>query len=143
MKTLFIATVGTVGALINLETGWWNNVLFNLIVLMALDYLSAIILATVFKNAGREAKGLDSGESYKGLIKKGMMLALVMVANILDRVFLDATFATNATIIALMTNETISIIENIGLMGVPIPKVIRDAIHVLNERSENELEKTN
>ena len=53
---------------------------------------------------------------------------------------LGVSFVKECVIIAFIANETISIIENIGLMGVPIPKVIEKAITLLNERSEEKNE---
>ena len=137
MKILFIATVGTIGALVVTQLGGWRDAFLNLIVLMIIDYLTGLILASVFKTAKNvDRVALNSDKGFQGIMRKIMMLVLVLVANIMDGVFLDSTFVTHATIIAFMANEVISIVENVGLMGVPIPGVIKEAIHVLNEKSE-------
>lgn len=141
MKTLFIATIGTVGALIAKEVGGWDGAFFNLLLLMIIDFATGLILAGVFKTSKKvNATGLDSGYSYKGIVRKVMVLLLVLVANIIDSILLNSNFLTHATIIAFMTSEVISIVENVGLMGVPIPSVIKEAIHVLNEKNEDKEE---
>ena len=73
----------------------------------------------------------------KGLCRKGVSLLVVLVACRLDMI-MGSNFIRDATVIAFIANETISIIENAGLMGVPIPSVITKAIEVLKKKSERE-----
>ena len=82
-----------------------------------------------------ETGALESKAGWKGLCRKGVTLLIVLVACRLDMA-LGSTFIRDAVIIAYIANETISIIENAGLMGIPIPKVIRKAIDVLNSKAE-------
>ena len=74
---------------------------------------------------------------WKGLCRKGVSLLVVLVACRLDLV-MGSNFIRDAVVIAFTVNETISIVENAGLMGVPVPKVITKAIEVLKNKSESE-----
>lgn len=64
-----------------------------------------------------------------------MSLLVVLVACRLDAI-IGSSFIRDATVIAFVCNETISIIENAGLMGVPVPKVLVEAVDVLRQRAE-------
>ena len=80
---------------------------------------------------------LESRAGWKGLCRKGMTLLVVLVACRLD-LMIGSNFIRDAAVIAFVVNESISIIENAGLMGVPIPKAIIKGIEVLKQRSESE-----
>ena len=73
---------------------------------------------------------LESRAGWKGLCRKGVSLLVVLVACRLDAI-IGSSFIRDATVIAFACNETISIIENAGLMGVPVPKVLVEAVDVL------------
>ena len=95
------------------------------------DLLTGIIVAAVFKASSKsENGGLDSGVGLKGLLRKLAMLCGVTMAYYLDKVA-GTDFVRDATCLAFVCNEGLSIIENFGLMGVPIPAPIRNAIDVL------------
>ena len=74
---------------------------------------------------------------WKGLCRKGVTLLIVLVACHLDTV-MGSNFIRDATVIAFIANETLSIIENAGLMGVPIPKALTGAIEILKQKSEQD-----
>ena len=93
-------------------------------------------LTFLVKKSNKTKNGaLESGAGWKGLCRKGMSLVIVLIA-----VRLDITIGTNyirdTVCIAFIANETISIVENAGLMGVPIPTVITKAIEVLKNKTE-------
>jgi toxin secretion/phage lysis holin len=103
---------------------------------MAIDYLLGLIVAAVFHKSNKsESGGLDSRAGLKGLLKKGMVLLIVLVAARLD-IMIGSNFIKDGVVIAFVANETISIIENAGIMGVPIPSVITNAIDILQRKSE-------
>jgi toxin secretion/phage lysis holin len=104
---------------------------------MAIDYLTGILVAAVFHKSSKSKTGaLDSKAGWKGLTKKGMVLLIVLIAHRLDLV-IGSTFVKDAVTIAYIANETISIVENAGLMGLPIPSVITNAIEVLKQKSDD------
>ena len=101
---------------------------------MGIDYISGVIVAGVFhKSTKTKTGGLNSLIGWKGLFKKGLTLAIVLVAHRLD-LLIGTNYIRDAVIIAFCANELISIIENAGLIGIPIPTVITKAIEVLKER---------
>ena len=138
MKTLICTTFGVVGSMIAGLFGGWDYALATLVGFMAIDYITGLIVAGVFHNSGKSENGsLESRAGWKGLCRKGGTLLVVLIACRLD-MLLGSTFVRDATVIAFMANETISIIENAGLMGIPIPAVITQAIEVLKNKAEGE-----
>ena len=116
--------------------GGWDASLISLMMFMAVDYITGLIVAGVFHNSPKtEGGALESGAGWKGLCRKVMILGLVLVAVRLDMA-VGTNYIRDAVCIAFMANELISIIENAGLMGVPIPPVNLKAIDVLKNQGE-------
>lgn len=137
-ETALTGTIGVVGGAISALFGGWDSALTTLVIFMAIDYITGLLVAGVFKQSKKTETGaLESRAGFKGLVRKGVTLAIVLVACRLDLV-IGTTFVKDATVIAFVANETISIIENAGLMGIPIPKVIINAIDVLKSKAEEE-----
>lgn len=138
LKNILCLVTGFVGAAVAKLFGGWSASLTTLLIFMALDYITGLIVAGVFKASKKSASGgLDSHEGWKGLIKKGVTLAIVIVAYRLD-LLIGSNYIKNAVIIAFCVNELISLIENAGLMGIPIPGVITKAIEVLKEKGDSD-----
>ena len=115
--------------------GGFDAGLITLVTVMAIDYLTGIIVAGVFKNSpNTETGGLESWFGFKGLVRKFVMLLIVAVAYRIDLVA-GSDFVRDALIIAFMANEGISVIENAGLMGIEVP-VLKDAIELLRKKNE-------
>ncbi len=139
LKELFVTAAGIVGAFISRLFGGWDAAMTTLVIFMGIDYLMGLIVAGVFKRSGKSENGaLDSRAGFKGLLKKSVILLVVLVAYRLDLV-LGSTFIKDAVIIGYIANETISIIENAGLMGIPIPDVIKKAIDILKKKSDGDI----
>ena len=103
---------------------------------MAIDYISGLIVAGVFHNSKKTESGtLESRTGWKGLCRKCMTLLFVLVAYRLD-LAIGVDYIRNAVIIGFMANELISIVENAGLMGIPLPAVIANAIDILTQKAE-------
>ena len=134
IKVTALSAIGVTGAFISTLFGGWDAALTTLVIFMGIDYLAGLLVAAVFHKSGKSEKGtLDSRASWKGLCKKGMMLLIVLIAVRLD-LMIGTNYIRDAVIIAFVVNELISIIENAGLMGVPIPSVITKAIDVLQDK---------
>lgn len=134
MKSLICTACGTVGAFIAAALGGWDTAIIALLVFMGIDFATGWIVAAVFhKSKKSDSGGLKSHASFKGLCKKGTVLLLVVVANLLDKQT-GATYIRDAVCIAFMVNELLSIVENASLMGVPIPKAITKALDILSEK---------
>lgn len=136
MRELILCGLGVAGSAVAAMFGGWDSALTTLVLFMAVDYLTGLIVAGVFKNSGKSSSGaLESRAGWQGLCRKGVTLLVVLVACRLD-MLLGTTVVRDAAVIAFCANECISIIENAGLMGIKIPAVISRSIDVLNERSE-------
>lgn len=134
-KIAFLTMIGAIGStIVNLFGGWTTDV-ETLLIFMAIDFVTGLIVAGVFKKSKKSNKGaLQSSIGFKGLAKKAMILLFILVGHRLD-LLLGSDYIRTALVIAFITNETISITENAGLIGIPIPKPIKDAIDIL--RGEN------
>ena len=138
IKTTVCAAAGVIGSTVASAFGGWDAAMITLICVMAVDYLMGILVAGVFHNSPKTENGtLESKAGWKGLCRKGMTLLIVLVAARLD-IILGTGFVRDAVIIGYIANEIISIIENAGLMGVPIPAAIEKAIEVLQSKGEEE-----
>ena len=142
MKNLLITTVGAVGSFIASLFGGWTSSMTTLLIFMCIDYLSGIICAGVFKDSDKSDSGaLSSKAGFKGLCKKGMMLLFVLVGARLD-IALGATYIRDGVCIAFIVNELLSLIENAGLMGVPIPTFLKNAVELLKTKKTPDLTDT-
>lgn len=138
MKNTLLTILGIVGSAIASAFGGWDSALTTLVIFMGVDYLTGLIVAGVFHNSEKTETGaLESRAGWKGLCRKGVTLLIVLVACRLD-LAMGSDFIRDAAVIAFIANETISIIENCGLMGIPIPAVVTKAIEVLKNKSEGE-----
>ena len=136
MKEMLITIIGAIGSAVAYLFGGWDSAMISLIAFMAIDYVTGIIVAGVFKKSSKTKNGgLESKAGFKGLCRKGAIILFVLVGHLLD-VVLGANYIRNAIIIAFMANELISITENAGLMGVPIPSVITKAIEILKDKEK-------
>jgi toxin secretion/phage lysis holin len=139
MKSGICTAAGIVGSAIAALFGGWDEALVTLVIFMVIDYVSGLIVAGVFHASKKTESGtLESRAGWKGLCRKGVTLLFVLVAHRLDMA-IGVDYIRNAVIIGFMANELISIVENAGLMGIPLPKVIQNAIDILTEKSEKEV----
>ena len=133
-KNILVTIIGILGSAITSIFGGWSAAMTTLVIFMAIDYLTGLITAGVFHKSTKTDSGtLESRAGFKGLCRKGAMLLIVLVACRLD-LTLSTTYIKDAVIIAFIANETISIIENAGLVGVPIPDTIKNAVDVLQKK---------
>lgn len=140
MRDLYFTVMAIAGSALSYFFGGVDTMFIIMCVFLGIDYISGVIVAAVFnKSAKTETGKLNSTVSFKGLLKKFFVVCLVGVANLLD-IALGTNFIRGGVIVAFISNETISIIENAGLMGIPIPAVLQKAIEILSEREENTYE---
>lgn len=136
MKNTICTTIGAVGAAVAALFGGWDTGLATLVIFMCIDYVSGLVVAGVFHNSKKTKTGaLESKAGWKGLCRKGMTLLFVLIAYRLDLVT-GLNYIRDAVIIGFTANEAISIVENAGLMGIPLPAVINKAIDMLTAKSE-------
>ena len=136
IKTAVLAAIGTIGGGVAALFGGWTSAMTTLVIFMVIDYITGIIVAGVFHRSGKSKSGaLESRAGFKGLCRKGMILLILLVSCRLD-LMLGTGYIKDCVCIAFVVNETLSIIENAGLMGVPIPQVLIKAIDVLKAKEE-------
>ena len=134
LKLTALTALGLLGGCIADLLGGWDAGLQSLFLFMAIDYITGLIVAGVFKKSRKSQKGaLESLAAWKGLLRKGITLGVVLIACRLD-LLLGATIIRDATVIAYCCNELLSITENIGLMGVPLPKAVTQALEALQQK---------
>ena len=137
MKQMICSILGVIGSAFASFFGGWDAGLKTLLIFMILDYFSGLIVAGVFKNSSKTDTGsLESKAGWEGLCRKCMTLVFVLVAYRLDLV-IGTSYIRDAVIIAFIANETISLVENAGLMGLPLPSVISKAIDILQKKTES------
>ena len=136
MKVSIMTGIGVVGSFLASLFGGWDAALATLILFMGIDYLTGLIVAGVFHNSRKSENGaLESRAGWKGLCRKGVTLIIVLIGCRLDLV-METNFIRDGVVIAFIANETISIIENAGLMGIPIPSAITNAIEILKKKED-------
>lgn len=129
---------GVAGSLIASFFGGWTASLTTLLIFMGIDYITGLVVAGVFHKSPKTKTGaLESRAGFKGLIRKVMVLLLVLIGHRLDMA-IGATYIRDAVCIAFMVNEVISIVENAGLMGIPVPAAIINAIDILKKKHADE-----
>ena len=136
MKHIFCIFFGVLGGILSAIFGGFDNAMITLLVFMAADYITGVALSLVFKKSPKTTTGgYSSGMFVKGAVKKGLSLLIVIVAVRLDTT-VGVDYFRDCTVFAICANELLSIIENMGLCGVPIPDIIKKGIDVLNEKIE-------
>ena len=134
MKETACTLVGLIGSAFCWAFGGWDSALAALMVCMAVDYISGSLVALVFhKSTKTESGAYNSSYGLKGLCKKGLMLLFVLVAVQIDKI-LGTDYARNAVCIGFCANEVLSIVENLGLAGIPMPQAITKALEQLQSK---------
>ena len=140
LKIAVCTVVGTIGGVIVNLLGGWTTDLATLVILMVVDFVMGLALAMIFHNSKKSESGaLSSKACWMGLFKKIATLLFVVMAHRFD-MLLGVDYIRSATIIGFITNESISILENAGLMGIPLPAVFTKVIDVLKTKSEDDEE---
>lgn len=136
MKETICTAFAVIGGALTLAFGGWDGMLITLVIFLAADYLTGLIVAGLFHaSPNSETGALESRAGWKGLVRKCATILCVLIAHRLD-LALGVAFIRDAVIVGFITNELISLVENFGLMGVPLPKVFYKVIDILEEKSE-------
>ena len=136
IKLFAMTVIGGVGGWIIELFGGWTEDLTTLLIFMGVDYFLGLLIAGFWKKSNNSETGtLSSWSAWKGLCRKGVSLLVVLIAHRLD-LTLSLSYIKTAVIIAFIANEGLSIMENLGIMGVPFSPVIQNAIEILIKRSE-------
>ena len=135
MKETICTGLGILGAGISWAFGGWDAAMAALLICISVDYISGSIVALVFhKSTKTESGAYNSAYGLKGLCKKGLMLLFVLVAVQIDRL-LGSDYVRDAVCIGFCSNEVLSITENLGLAGVPMPQAVTKALEQLQKKA--------
>lgn len=130
MDNVFKNILAWICTLLSFLFGDMEGLMVALIALIILDYISGVIAAAVEKR-------LSSEVGAKGIAKKIFMLLIVALANIVDiNVIGDGHVLKTVTVVFYICNECISLIENAGRIGVPVPKKLLDVLEQLRDRDD-------
>lgn len=131
-----LAAVAAAGSCVAGALGGWDASLQLLLAMMAADYLTGTLVAAVWKRSRKSKTGrLDSRAGFAGLCRKGVILVVVWVAVALDKA-LGEHYARTAVCLFFAGNEGLSLVENLGLMGVPFPRFLKSALEALQEKGD-------
>ena len=137
IKFFTLSSVACVGAAVASIFGGWTGAMTTLVILMLIDYVTGLIVAGVFHASPKSSGGaLSSAVGFMGICRKFVILLIVVVACRVD-LLLDTSIIRDATCTGFCANELLSITENAGLMGIPLPRKLVDAIEVLRGEDDN------
>lgn len=132
MKDTFISSLAAIGAgIVSTLLGGWDKSLEILLIFIIMDYITGV--AAAFKT-----KTLKSSVGFEGLMKKGAIFLIVILAAQLDRITGNtAGVFRTSTAFFFIANDGLSIVENVGEMGVKLPKIITNALTKLRDENDN------
>ena len=116
-------------------------ILWVLLAVMTIDYITGILCGILGKSQKTETGYLASKAAFTGLLKKALIILVVLLAALLDKAVSMGTGAAfeavaGATCLWFIASEGFSIIENVATMGVPIPKILRQALEILRQKGD-------
>lgn len=126
-KYLVFVSLAGIGSFTLFLFGGWDYLLMVLVALVVIDYITGILAAFVEKR-------LASQIGFKGIAQKVFIFSLVATANFIDTLLWDQSLIRDATILFYAVNEIISITENAGIVGLPVPQFLLKAIALLKDR---------
>lgn len=133
IKNGILSSVAVVGSLVANQLGGWDASLALLVAMMTADYLTGILVAAFWQNSNKSETGsLSSKAGFRGLCKKGVILLVVWIAVLLEEAT-GTQYIRTAVVLFFVGNEGISFFENLGLMGVKYPAVMKKALEALKD----------
>ena len=136
IKNGILTVFSVIGSFAANALGGWDASMQVLVALMVADYLTGVLVAAVWHKSSKSSSGtLNSVAGFKGILKKCMILMLVWIGVLLDQA-LGSAYARTAVVLFFVGNEGISLLENLGLMGVPFPSFLRRALEALRDQGD-------
>jgi len=128
IQAVFMAIGGWLGWYL----GWCDGLLYALLGFVVMDYITGVMCAIADKK-------LSSDAGFKGLCRKVLIFILVGAANIIDvQIIGTGSVLRTAVIFFYISNEGLSLIENAGHLGLPIPAKLKAVLEQLHDRAEKE-----
>lgn len=132
MKAWFYGILTGLGGVIGYFTGDWTVPMYALLVLMGIDFVTGIIKAVMGKSEKTNGHRLQSSAMFVGLLRKFTVLLVVGAAHWMDMV-MGVSVIRDACVMCFLANELLSLIENCGAIGVPIPEKLTACIEELRK----------
>ncbi|MGN0650032.1 MAG: holin family protein [Oscillospiraceae bacterium] len=130
--TIIKSVSGAIGAVVGFMFGEVNGLFVAIIALMVLDYITGILCAIITKT-------LSSEVGFRGLVKKFVILIVIAVGHLVDAYVVGTGSAVmSAVMLFFAANEGISILENAAILGLPIPKKLKDVLEQLKDKDGEE-----
>lgn len=112
-----------------------------LIAVMTIDFVTGLICAALGKSAKTENGYISSNQAFIGLMKKALILLVVLLAALLDKAVsmgagIEFAAVMGATCLWFIASEGLSILENVALMGVPVPKILLKLLEIMKEKGD-------
>lgn len=127
--------IGAIGGIVTTILGTWTLAITIMVICMGVDIITGVTVAKFFVNSPKtESGGYSSREVRKGLMRKGGMCLVVLIAHYVD-LLIGTQYVRDAVVVFTVFNEIMSILENVALMGVPIPKILLKGLDVLHEQA--------
>ena len=142
MEHIYKAIAAAAGAVISFFTGI-PVIMWVLIGMMSLDYITGLITGALGVSNKTEGGKLSSRAAFEGLVKKGVVLMVVLLAVLIDLAIANSSgvsfnVVTGATCLWFIASEGVSVLENAAELGVPIPGILRKALEILKDGGQAE-----
>ena len=137
IKNIILISLSAAGSFISERLGGADRLLLALVMFMAVDYITGFAVAFIFhKSQKTKSGGASSLVGFKGIIKKICMLLMVALAHELDYI-MGTEYTRVLAILFFIGNEGLSILENMGLMGVPYPEFMHKALEAMKDKGND------
>jgi toxin secretion/phage lysis holin len=135
IKSALVLIFSVISGIVLKHLGGYDVFLKTLITFMVFDIVTGSLAAAVRKRSGKAEPGrIGIGAGMVGLVRKGCILMVVMIAVQLDQLMHSNELTRDAVIIALMFGELVSILENLSILGIKMPKALLDAVEMFNHK---------
>ena len=137
LKNTALLVAATFGGAVAQLLGGWDALLKALIVCMAVDYVTGVVAAALGRSKKSKTGRITSKAAVTGIIKKAVILLIVLVAAVLESAT-GTEFIRDTVILFFIGTEGISIVENAGLLGVPMPAALKKWFEVLRDKGDDD-----
>ena len=135
IKDSVLVALSVAGSFMARALGGWDTALQTLVILMAIDYITGILIAAVWQKSSKSKTGaLESRAGFKGLVRKGLILLVVLIGVQLDAILGLQAFCRTTIVLFFCGNEGLSIVENLGIMGLPLPDFVKTKFEQLKAK---------
>lgn len=136
-KDIIKGVICLVGGMVIDLLGGWDIWLTSLIFLIVSDVIVGMIKAMLCKSDKSQSGGLSSASMFRGGVKKILILIMIALATLLDSVIIpEDSYIRSAVAAYYIANEALSVIENIGACGVPLPKFLYKILDSLKNKGD-------